>query len=141
MLLFKIRLINTHACLCIFQVFLFIKPQILLLAPFSMWICFVLQIIRFPGRHHTSTAGKHTYPGHSAHHSSLSMNSLLSGSQSALYQLVIIRALKSNLTGRTDSSHLGEMTALEKNLLSLGWSADLALTELLEEAQSIIRPQ
>ena len=42
-----------------------------------------------------------------------------------------------NLPGRIDSSQRGEMTLLEKNLLSLPCSADLALTELFEEAQSI----
>lgn len=42
-----------------------------------------------------------------------------------------------NLPGRIDSSHRGEMTLLEKSLLSLPCSADVALTELFEEAQSI----
>ena len=42
-----------------------------------------------------------------------------------------------NFPGRIDSSRRGEMTLLEKSLLSLPCSADVALTELFEEAQSI----
>ena len=44
---------------------------------------------------------------------------LLSGSKSVLYYLIFPRALKSNIPGRSDSAHLGEMILLGKSLPSM----------------------